>query len=437
MRSSGSRPTTAPTSAGPRASPRGHPAPVEPSVPSTEFEWTTPLPYYYLVLSADRPGDLAGQADWRTAGSGGRGWPSERTRTPPSSWACRPSASSCGRSRSAPRSAAWPAGSTPPRVAFINPANSVHPVGLDPDPGRGGPRRSRATSRGHRRRFAVGFLAGAFPRGWRGHARSDNVGNARVPLLLFGLALVLMMLFRPQGLLQPPAGRPSWPSPQTAAGWGDDRRGEVTWPAECAKGQARGPHRRRCRRASGPSRDEPRGTAGARDVHHGFGGVVAMNDVSLEVYKGEIFGLIGPNGAGKTTFFNCVTGVYPPTRARSSSTGSRSSGPSHSITEAGVARTFQNIRLFPTCRPWRTSWSGRRPPQDQRPASLPSQQRRCRGGAAGRCERRACWSSSASPARRARCARNLPYGDQRRLEIARALATRARSCSCSTSRPRA
>ena len=79
-----------------------------------------------------------------------------------------------------------------------------------------------------------------------------------------------------------------------------------------------------------------------------FGGVVALNDVSFSLRKGEIFGLIGPNGAGKTTCFNAMTGVYRPT-----SGGIRFQGASivgkkkHEITRGGIARTFQNVRLFP------------------------------------------------------------------------------------------
>ena len=102
-----------------------------------------------------------------------------------------------------------------------------------------------------------------------------------------------------------------------------------------------------------------------------FGGVVAVNDLSLEVNKGEIVALIGPNGAGKTTAFNCITGVYEPTNGRVSFCGepmvenfpkgkmqklyagenkgkyTHTLSPTpDKITQLGIARTFQNIRLF-------------------------------------------------------------------------------------------
>ena len=102
-----------------------------------------------------------------------------------------------------------------------------------------------------------------------------------------------------------------------------------------------------------------------------FGGVVAVNDLSLEVNKGEIVALIGPNGAGKTTAFNCITGVYQPTNGRVSFlerpmvenypqgkmkklyAGENKGKFTHAIaptpdkiTQLGIARTFQNIRLF-------------------------------------------------------------------------------------------
>jgi branched-chain amino acid transport system ATP-binding protein len=57
----------------------------------------------------------------------------------------------------------------------------------------------------------------------------------------------------------------------------------------------------------------------ADNVTQQFGGLKALSDVSIYIEKGEIFGLIGPNGAGKTTFFNAITGIFPPPRARSSS----------------------------------------------------------------------------------------------------------------------
>ena len=78
-----------------------------------------------------------------------------------------------------------------------------------------------------------------------------------------------------------------------------------------------------------------------------FGGVVAVDDFSMDVNKGEIVALIGPNGAGKTTAFNAVTGVYQPTMGTVSLLGENITGlRPDQITARGIARTFQNIRLF-------------------------------------------------------------------------------------------
>ena len=79
-----------------------------------------------------------------------------------------------------------------------------------------------------------------------------------------------------------------------------------------------------------------------------FGGVRAIDGLSLEVNRGEIVALIGPNGAGKTTAFNCITGIYTPTSGSVKFDGRdlRGNAPD-AITKLGIARTFQNIRLFP------------------------------------------------------------------------------------------
>ena len=79
-----------------------------------------------------------------------------------------------------------------------------------------------------------------------------------------------------------------------------------------------------------------------------FGGLTALNDVSLDLLPGEIVGLIGPNGAGKTTLVNLVTGVYPPTAGRIFYEGKRIDGlKSHLISRRGISRTFQVVQPFP------------------------------------------------------------------------------------------
>lgn len=78
-----------------------------------------------------------------------------------------------------------------------------------------------------------------------------------------------------------------------------------------------------------------------------FGGLRAVSDFNIEIYEGELVGLIGPNGAGKTTVFNLLTGVYKPTEGDIYLCGERLNGKkTHKVVAAGIARTFQNIRLF-------------------------------------------------------------------------------------------
>ncbi len=87
----------------------------------------------------------------------------------------------------------------------------------------------------------------------------------------------------------------------------------------------------------------------AKNVTKRFGGLIAVNDLNLEIQEKAIYSVIGPNGAGKTTFFNCITGFYTPTSGEIHFNGHAIHGLTPDlITQAGIARTFQNIRLFPT-----------------------------------------------------------------------------------------
>ena len=84
-----------------------------------------------------------------------------------------------------------------------------------------------------------------------------------------------------------------------------------------------------------------------QDVSINFGGVKAVQNVSLDIRKGSVTSIIGPNGAGKTTFFNMISGVYKPTSGKVLLDGEDiTSLPQHEVSKKGMARTFQNIRLF-------------------------------------------------------------------------------------------
>lgn len=156
-----------------------------------------------------------------------------------------------------------------------------------------------------------------------------------------------------------------------------------------------------------------------------FGGLVAVNSVSLEVSEGEIMALIGPNGAGKSTIFNLITGIYPPTEGGISFKGKSIAGqPPHLIAAAGVGRTFQNIRLFGEQTVLDNVLIGAhtRGSRDLTGALLqflPAVRRE-----EGRLLELAirCLSRVGLAHKAFEMARNLPYGEQRRLEIARALA---------------
>ncbi len=84
------------------------------------------------------------------------------------------------------------------------------------------------------------------------------------------------------------------------------------------------------------------------NVTRRFGGLIAVDKVSLEMNVGELVGLIGPNGAGKTTFFNCITGFNPPNEGSISFMGEKITGlKPFMVAKCGIGRTFQNLRIMP------------------------------------------------------------------------------------------
>ncbi|UGY90803.1 ABC transporter ATP-binding protein [Streptomyces gobiensis] len=162
----------------------------------------------------------------------------------------------------------------------------------------------------------------------------------------------------------------------------------------------------------------------ATGVTKRFGGLTAVRDVNLTVNHGEIVGLIGPNGAGKTTFFNCLTGLYIPTEGTVTYKGTVLPHRSHLVTQAGIARTFQNIRLFANMTVLENVLVGRHTRTREGLWSALLRGPRFRT-AENESEERAMQllEFTGLAAKRDHLARNLPYGEQRKLEIARALAS--------------
>ena len=155
-----------------------------------------------------------------------------------------------------------------------------------------------------------------------------------------------------------------------------------------------------------------------------FGGLTAVNNVNMTVNEGEIVGLIGPNGAGKTTFFNCLTGLYKPTEGQVRLSGVELPPKPRAVVKAGMARTFQNIRLFANMTALENVMVGRycrtsagaftsvvRGPKFKREEAETRQ----------RAQELLDFVGLGTSTEH--LARNMPYGSQRRLEIARALAT--------------
>ena len=162
-----------------------------------------------------------------------------------------------------------------------------------------------------------------------------------------------------------------------------------------------------------------------KDVVMEFGGVTAINKLNLHVNKGEILALIGPNGAGKTTVFNVVTGVYTPTSGEILFKGSSVIGKKRNkITESGIARTFQNVRLFGDM----TALENVMTASDVHKKSglvgaLFGTPRARREENASKVRALELLAFMGIDHRADQLGKNLPYGDQRRLEIARAMGT--------------
>ena len=158
-----------------------------------------------------------------------------------------------------------------------------------------------------------------------------------------------------------------------------------------------------------------------------FGGLKAVQDLNLEIKKGQLYGLVGPNGAGKTTVFNMITGVYKPTTGKFWLDGEELTGkPQETINHKGIARTFQNIRLFNNMSVIRNVLVGLHNQPEFKCGVIASILRLpsyFKTEKAMRARAKEILRIVGLEEERNNLSCNLPYGKQRKLEIARALAT--------------
>lgn len=230
---------------------------------------------------------------------------------------------------------------------------------------------------------------------------------ASARMLIYSILLVVMMIFRPTGLM----------GSREFSLWGliNKIKSMIVKPKAAAAGNT-------------TAAEPPRDMLEVKDLGIQFGGLKALQGLNFTMNPGEIVGLIGPNGAGKTTVFNLLTAVYQPTQGsimleQKSILGKNT----HQITEMGIARTFQNIRLYKELSVIDNVKIGF---HDQMNYSTTNAVMR----------NRFYWKEEANIERQAMellavfdlqhlanaKASNLPYGAQRKLEIARALASKPR-----------
>jgi branched-chain amino acid transport system ATP-binding protein/branched-chain amino acid transport system permease protein len=217
-------------------------------------------------------------------------------------------------------------------------------------------------------------------------------------LLIYGLLLMGAAVFRPQGLVGRLGLARLRAAPREDGGW------------------------------AAPPPVEAGPLLAVEDLQVRFGGLVALEGVSFAVRPGDVYGVIGPNGAGKTTLFNAITGVAPVARGRIRLGALDLAGlPPYRRARAGIARTFQNIRAFAGMHAWETVEVGCTPRLRRGPLAhlLATPGARAEAGAVRR-RADALLGFVGLGDTAGRLARNLPYGHQRRLEIARALATEPR-----------
>ena len=250
-----------------------------------------------------------------------------------------------------------------------------------------------------------------------------EIFGLRVPqqarYLIYGMLLIFLMRFRPQGLI-PRIGDSSPPAPQD-----EQAMRRATSPLFVLNAPRK--------QSPGHQPSEPDNILETADLTRYFGGLKAVDGLNLSAQRGHITSLIGPNGAGKTTVFNAISNIFAPTRGqiqfRPAADGNLldiTGCKSHRICKIGVARTFQNIRLFSDL-----------PVLENVKVGLHCHTRSNVFGALftppnTNCEERDVEIAAIHYlefvglyAQANELATNLSYGDQRRLEIARALATQA------------